>query len=76
MKQKHEACARTHARATLDSINIAIGQDFHTLRASQVDALLAEADRVRYQKPANANGSRARYFHARLQRLAQREVTQ
>lgn len=44
--------------------------DFHELRASQVDALLAEADRVRYRKPKNANGSRARYFYALLQRRA------
>jgi hypothetical protein len=26
--------------------------------------------RVRYRKPKNANGSRARYFHDRLQRTA------
>jgi len=58
------------ARMTLENMNIAVGQDFHTLRSEQVDALLAEADRMRYQKPANANGSRARYFHDKLQREA------
>jgi hypothetical protein len=70
MKPRHRAAYGVAARATLDMLNIAIGQDFHTLRSEQVDRLLAEADRVRYQKPAGANGSRARYFHDRLQRQA------
>lgn len=46
--------------------------DFHELRSTQVEALIEEADRVRYRRPANANGSRARYFYARLQRLVRR----
>jgi hypothetical protein len=71
MKARHVQSELTNARATLANLNIAIGQDFHTLSSSQVDGLLTEADRVRYQKPRNANGSRARYFHARLQRYAQ-----
>lgn len=71
MKQRHTQYHRLTARATLANLNIAVGQDFHTLKASQVDALLAEADRLKYQKPAHANGSRARYFHDRLQRRAQ-----
>jgi hypothetical protein len=71
MKKRHISAHRLNARATLSLLNIAIGQDFHTLSSSAVDALLAEADRVRYQKPAGANGSRARYFHDRLQRHAQ-----
>lgn len=71
MKQRHTESVRLHAQAALNNIGIAVGQDFHTLNSAQVDALLAEADRVRYQKPANANGSRARYFHDRLQRHAQ-----
>lgn len=70
MKPDHVAGARLNARLTLANLNIAIGQDFHTLTGGQVDALLAEADRVRYQKPRDANGSRARYFHDRLQRHA------
>lgn len=45
------------------------GGDFHALRSSQVDALLTAADRYKYRKPKNANGSRARYFHAYLQRV-------
>lgn len=74
MKQRHAESARQNALAVLANAGIAVGQDFHTLRSAQVDALLAEADRVRYQKPANANGSRARYFHDRLQRHARREA--
>lgn len=46
-------------------------RDFHT--SAQVDVILAEADRVHYRKPRNANGSRGRYFYQRLQRQAQKE---
>lgn len=49
-----------------------IARDFHTLTSDEVERLLAEADRVKYRKPRNANGSRARYFHAKLQREAER----
>lgn len=70
MKPHHVAGARLNARETLRTLKIAPGQDFHTLRNTQVDALLAEADLQRYRKPRNANGSRARYFHDLLQRRA------
>jgi hypothetical protein len=70
MKQRHKESARSHARATLKWCGIDIGSDFLTLRTEHVEKLLVEADRVRYQRPKNANGSRARYFHDRLQRLA------
>lgn len=70
MKLRHRAAVSNMARITLKLMNIAVGQDFHTLSSDQVDKLLIEADRVRYQKPKNANGSRARYFHDRLQREA------
>lgn len=46
--------------------------DFHALPSDRVTQLLAYADLYRYRKPANANGSRGRYFHAYLQRLARR----
>jgi len=52
---------RTHARG-----------DFHALPSAVVDALIAEADAYGYRKPRNANGSRARYFHAYLSRTAAR----
>jgi hypothetical protein len=70
VKERHKQAHQFNARSVLNMLHIAIGQDFHTLSGSQVDGLLEEANRVRYQKPHNANGSRARYFHDRLQRLA------
>lgn len=58
------------ARETLTRCGVELGADFHTLSRSQVDALLVEAIRQHYRKPRNANGSRARYFHERMQRKA------
>lgn len=69
---RHKEAERINAQAILDACKIARGQDFHTLSAAQVDRLLAEADLARYHKPKNANGSRARYFYALLQRRARR----
>lgn len=60
------------ALEVLHRAGVAIGADFHTLNSSQVEALLVEADRVKYRKPKNANGSRGRYFHDMLQRRAQK----
>lgn len=74
MKQRHAKHSRASARAVLASNNIAVGQNFFTIRADQVEGLLVEADRVRYQKPKAANGSRGRYFHDLLQRRAQAKV--
>jgi hypothetical protein len=45
------------------------GSDFHELSSSKVDELLKAAAHYGYRKPKNANGSRGRYFFARLQRL-------
>lgn len=70
MKPKHAAAAAFNARETLKACNISLGADFHRLSSSQVEALLAEADRVKYRKPRSANGSRGRYFHDLLQRRA------
>ena len=70
MKERHKEAARVNARCVLQAANVSLGQDFHTLSSLQVDVILAEADRVRYQKPKNANGSRGRYFYERLQRQA------
>lgn len=44
--------------------------DFHKLSPDVVEALLEVADLVKYRKPRNANGSRARCFHAYLTRRA------
>lgn len=71
MKQRHKESAKSSAIATLAWCGINVGSDFHTLRSSHVDKLLQCADVDRYQKPKNANGSRARYYHDRLQRRAQ-----
>lgn len=49
-------------------------RDFHTLSTGEVEQVLAAADLVKYRKPRSANGSRARYFHARLIRLANKEA--
>lgn len=43
-------------------------RDFCTLRASEVERVLEAADLVKYRRPKNANGSRGRYFYARMQR--------
>jgi len=62
------------AREILAGIGNPCGnRDFHTLRQAQVEALLAEADKLAYRQPRNANGSRARYFHAWLVRVSNRE---
>jgi hypothetical protein len=70
MRQRHIQSEAFHARATLEWCGIRLGSDFHILRSNHVDALLVCADQARYQKPKNANGSRARYFHDMLQRRA------
>lgn len=46
---------------------------FHSLSSSAVEALLRLADDDGYRVPRNANGSRARYYHARLVRAANKE---
>lgn len=70
MKTRHVAGERLNATESLKACGVPLGADFHALSPVQVDALLREADRVRYRKPAQANGSRARYFHDLLQRRA------
>lgn len=55
--------ARTHSA----------GRDYHALDSDAVESLLAEANRLGYRKPRNANGSRGRYFHAYLCRVAARK---
>ena len=46
--------------------------DFHSLDSDAVRRVLNAADSVGYSEPKHANGSRARYFHAYLQRAARR----
>jgi hypothetical protein len=70
MKERHRDAERLNARTVLTACKVPLGADFHTLSTSQVSCLLEEADRVRYQRPKGANGSRGRYFHDQLQRRA------
>jgi hypothetical protein len=58
------------ARGILQACNVELGADFHALSSSAVESLLRWADHYKYRKPKDANGSRARYFHALLQRRA------
>jgi hypothetical protein len=51
---------------------IPISVDFHTLPPATVRNVLRAADSMKYRVPKNANGSRARYFHAYLRRTAER----
>jgi len=44
--------------------------DFYELRWEQKDELGAFSRRVRYRQPANANGSRMRYFYEAVLRRA------
>jgi hypothetical protein len=66
------------AVAKADAIDLAgrygidLTRDFHALPSGQVERIIEAADSVRYRQPRNANGSRARYFHARLVRTAGR----
>jgi oligoribonuclease NrnB/cAMP/cGMP phosphodiesterase (DHH superfamily) len=48
-------------------------KDFFTLSFSEVENVLNAADEWKYKKPVNANGSKARYFHAFLTRLIARK---
>ena len=46
-----------------------LGADFHSLSSGVVDAITHAADEWKYKKPRSANGSRARYFYAYLNRV-------
>lgn len=63
----------TDAARILAACKINVFEDFHALPSSKVDRLLEHADQVKYRKPKNANGSRARYFHAYLLRVLKRD---
>ena len=59
---------RFEARAILNDCDLLGTEDFFTLPASTVGTLIDHADRLKYRKPKKANGSRGRYFYARVQR--------
>lgn len=64
----------SHAEATaiLDRADVNPRADFFELSGAEVGELLKAAKRRGYRQPANANGSRARYFFAALQRAIRR----
>jgi hypothetical protein len=64
---------RTAARSIANSYAIPLDRDYHTLDSDSVRRIVSAADSVSYRAPRNANGSRARYFHARLCRAANRK---
>lgn len=64
---------KADARALAALYRIPLDRDFHALPSDTVESIIAAADSVKYRRPRNANGSRARYFHARLVRLANRK---
>lgn len=59
-----------NARRYADAFKIPLNRDFHSLDHDTVERIVAAADAHKYRKPKNANGSRARYFHALLCRRA------
>ncbi len=64
---------RNRASAIARAYGIPLDREFHSLNNGTVCAILDAADGWHYRKPRNANGSRARYFYAYLQRLAGKE---
>lgn len=64
---------RERARGILNRAHVPLDDSFHALSSDQVDSISLEADAYGYHKPRNANGSRARYFHALLIRRANSE---
>lgn len=64
---------KEQAQEILHRIGCSAAPDFFTLPSEQVAQVLMEADAVKYRKPKNANGSRARYFYEYLTRTARKE---
>ena len=50
-----------------------MNRDFHGLKSDHVAGLLTHAKKHGYRQPSHANGSRARYFHAHLHRIASKD---
>jgi len=56
-------------RAICDVFGIDPTLNFHAMPSAMKEAVLKAADSRKYRKPANANGSRGRYFAAYLARV-------
>jgi hypothetical protein len=63
---------RETAQGILTRCRLGHKPDFFMLSNSDVYALLGEASEMKYRKPKNANGSRARYFYAYVLRAVNR----
>lgn len=72
---RYQAKETKAAYETILRLDLSPYEDFHQLSRATVEALLEEADKVGYRKPTNANGSRVRYFHARLMRFARQRLS-
>lgn len=70
MLTKSEATAIATAHA------IPLDVDFHALPSDTVERILNAANERKYRAPRNANGSRARYFHAMLVRALKQRVNE
>lgn len=64
---------KSNATGLASQFHIPLGRDWFTLNNSEVCNVIEAADHVKYRKPKNANGSRGRYFYARLNRAARRD---
>ena len=64
---------KDQAQEILHRIGCSAAPDFFTLPIEQVAQVLWEADLVKYRRPQNANGSRARYFYGYLTRTARKK---
>lgn len=58
------------AESIADTYGINLSANFYALPTDAVERILEAAKDWKYRKPRNANGSRARYFHAALVRAA------
>ncbi len=67
--------SRFDALAKLNSLHIPLDVDFHALPNDAVCRLVDAAKAEHYRKPKNANGSTARYYHARLMRAANAQAS-
>jgi hypothetical protein len=62
----------SQAKRLVTHYSIPVDRDFCALPSRDVDSVIRAADDYRYRAPRTANGSRARYFHALLQRVTAR----
>jgi hypothetical protein len=62
----------TQAKRLIETYHIRVDRDFHALGSMEVLSVTMAANDYRYRAPRGANGSRARYFHAYLQRVIAR----